>query len=318
MFLIYFSDLSNLLSVAVDHLNDSTVVLTNLCCDNAPSNTAALHLLGAALLDSEKLKVKLDKVNAVGEPIFVVLDTSHLIKLVRNTLGDLHLLFTEDGRRIEWKYVRELEKLQSEEGLHLGNKITKEHVAFSKKKMKVSLAVQVLSASVADANEFCDTDLNLEKFSGSDGTCEYFRTFNVAFDLLDSKVPFSKGTKMPLREDNKDLWTKYFHQIERFIRGLYHTNPINPAEEPPAKRPKKDLRVVAGLRKKGFLGFLINILSYLAIFELYVEQKQFLKYILGHKLSQDHLEIMFGTIRSSLGLNNNPTVTQAGVYDSET
>ena len=140
----------------------------------------------------------------------------------------------------------------------------------------------------------------------------------MAFDLLDSKVPFSKGTKMPLREDNKDLWTKYFHQIERFIRGLYHTNPINPAEEPPAKRPKKDLRVVAGLRKKGFLGFLINILSYLAIFELYVEQKQFLKYILGHKLSQDHLEIMFGTIRSSLGLNNNPTVTQAGVYDGET
>jgi hypothetical protein len=289
--------------------------LTNLCCDNAASNTAALNLLGAALLDPEKLKVSIDKVNAAGEPIFIVLDPSHLIKLARNTLGDLHLLFTEDGRRIEWKFVSELEKLQAEEGLHLANKITKEHVQFSKKKMKVSLAAQVLSASVADSIEFCDKDLCLKQFSDTDGTCEYLRTFNIAFDLLDSKVPFSKNTKMPLRVDNKDVWTSHFKQIDRFIRGLHHTNPVLPSQEPAAKRPKKDLRVVSGPRKKGFLGFLINIQSYEAIFNLYVEQKQFIKYILGHKLSQDHLEIMFGTIRSSLGLNNNPTVVQECVYD---
>jgi hypothetical protein len=266
-------------------------------------------------LDSEKLKVNIDRINAVGEPIFVVLDASHLIKLARNTLGDLHLLFTEDGRRIEWKFISELEKLQAEEGLHLANKITKQHVQFSRKKMKVALAAQVLSASVADSIEFCDKDLGLEQFSDSDGTCEYIRIFNVAFDLLDSKVPFSKETKMPLRLDNKDLWTSYFSQIEKFIRGLHHTNPTHPSEEQPAKRQKKDLRVVCGPRKKGYLGILINIKSYQAIFELYVEQRQYLKYILGHKLSQDHLEIMFGTIRSSLGLNNNPTVVQEGVYD---
>jgi hypothetical protein len=74
--------------------------LTNLCCENAASNTAALNLLGAALLDTEKLKMNIDKVNAVGEPIFIVLDPSHLIKLARNTL-DLHLLFAEDGCQIK-------------------------------------------------------------------------------------------------------------------------------------------------------------------------------------------------------------------------
>ena len=67
---------------------------------------------------------------------------------------------------------------------------------------------------------------------------------------------------------------------------------------------------MSGPRKKGFLGYLINIQSYEAIFKLYAEEKQYLKYVLGHKLSQDHLEMMFGTIRSSLGLNNNPTVIQ--------
>jgi hypothetical protein len=314
---VCFLDLSNLLALAIDHLNDANVILTNLCCDNAASNTAALNKLGAALLDCDRLKVTIDKTNAVGEPIFVIFDTSHLIKLARNTLGDLQLLFTEDGRSIEWKFICELEKLQSAESLHLANKITKEHVQFSKKKMRVYLATQVLSASVADAIEFCDKDLKLEQFSDSEGTCEYLRIFNIAFDLLDSKVPFSKGTKMPMRTDNKELWTDYFKQIDTFIRGLYHGNPtLAPSAQPPqAKKQKRDVRIVAGPRKKGFLGFLINIKSYQAIFNLYVEEKQFLKYVLGHKLSQDHLEMMFGTIRSSMGLNNNPTVIQGGFCD---
>ena len=307
---IYFLDLSNLLSLAVDFLSDADVILTNLCCDNAPSNTAALHLLGAALLDWEQLKVTIDKTNRVGEPIFVVLDASHLIKLARNTLGDLQLLFTEDGRPIQWNLIKELEKLQCEEGLHLANKITKEHVQFSKKKMKVYLATQVLSNSVADAIEFCDKDLGLKQFSQSSGTCEYLRIFNMAFDLLDSKVPFTKFTKMPLRKENKAVWTAYFGQIDSFIRGLYHINPTSSTTEPAAKKRKLALRVVTGQKKKGFLGFLVNIKSYQAIFDLYVDKKEFLKYILGHKLSQDHLELMFGTIRSSLGLNNNPTVIQ--------
>ena len=117
--------------------NAANVILTNLCCDNAASNTAALHLLSAALLDSENLKVTIDKINGISEPIVVVLDSSHLIKLVRNTLGDHQLLFTEDGGQIKWRLICELEKLQSEEGLHLANKINKQHVQFSKKKMKV-------------------------------------------------------------------------------------------------------------------------------------------------------------------------------------
>jgi hypothetical protein len=109
---------------------------------------------------------------------------------------------------------------------------------------------------------------------------------------------------MPLRVDNKDVWTSHFKQIDRFIQDLHHTNPVLPSQEPAAKRPKKDLRVVSGPRKTGFLGFLINIQPYEAIFNLYVEQKQFIKYILSHKLSQDHLKLMFRTIHSSLGLNN--------------
>jgi hypothetical protein len=161
-----------------------------------------------------------------------------------------------------------------------------------------------------------DKDLKLSQFLDSDGTCKYLLVFNTAFNLLDSKVPFSNGSKMPLRIDNKDLWISYFKQINIFIRGLIHETLTISKQPPNTKKPKRDLRVVAGPRKKEFIGFLINMESYQAIFKLYVEEKLFLKYILAHKLSQDHLEMMFSTVRSSLGLNNNPTV-QGSIFRSE-
>jgi hypothetical protein len=104
--------------------------------------------------------VTIDKTSAIDKPIYVVLDTSNLIKLARNIFGDLQLLFTEDGRRIESKFICELEKLQSAEELPLANKITQEHVQFLKKKMRVYLATLVVLASVADAIEFCEKILN--------------------------------------------------------------------------------------------------------------------------------------------------------------
>ncbi len=68
-----------------------------------------------------------------------------------------------------------------------------------------------------------------------------------------------------------------------------------------------------GPRKKGF-GLLVNIRLFQAIFKIYVEEKELLSYLLGHKFSQDPLEMIFGTIHSSLGLNNNPTVIQKDSY----
>ena len=50
------------------------------------------------------------------------------------------------------------------------------------------------------------------------------------------------------------------------------------------------------------------------MFDLYV-RPGILNFILTYKMNQDPLEIFFGSIRASLGFNNNPTVTQfAGAY----
>ena len=57
--------------------------------------------------------------------------------------------------KIYWKYIVELQKLQEKEGLHLGNKLKAAHIQWRQQKMKVNLAAQVFSASVADAIEYC-------------------------------------------------------------------------------------------------------------------------------------------------------------------
>ena len=185
--------------------------------------------------------------------------------------------------------------------------------------MCVHLATETLSDSVADAIQCCQTKLKLPGHSNTYGTCKFILTFNNLFDWTDSKNPNKHGSyKAPMKVSNKDAWLEDFRLGEMFIRNLRHTNPEveveinnNDSSEPPMKKVKKlPEYVVNGLRKRGFLAFLINIQSYKLLFETYVEKLQVLDYILGHKLSQDRLELFLGAIRSSLGNNNNPTVRQ--------
>ena len=64
-------------------------------------------------------------------------------------------------------------------------------------------------------------------------------------------------------------------------------------------------------RKTGFVGFLLAIKSIKGIFQDFVEPVGApLRYLLTYKLSQDHLELFFGAVRSAGGFNNNPTAQQ--------
>ena len=67
-------------------------------------------------------------------------------------------------------------------------------------------------------------------------------------------------------------------------------------------------------RKTPLLGFLVGIktqsVEYLYNKLISAEQPK-LKYILTYKMSQDHLELFFCAIRSSLGCNHNPTARES-------
>lgn len=84
-----------------------------------------------------------------------------------------------------------------------GNKLSKKHIEWEKNKIKVKLAVQVLSTSTANSLAFCKDDLGMKEFENADGTIKFCKTFDIATDILNSRSAFSRGQKAPLAKKMK-------------------------------------------------------------------------------------------------------------------
>ena len=87
----------------------------------------------------------------------VVFDECHMIKLMWNLLGDYKTICCEENgllRPIRWQCIEGLNDVQENLGFSLANKLKKKHIVWEKHKMNVKVAVQTLSASVADSLDF--------------------------------------------------------------------------------------------------------------------------------------------------------------------
>ncbi|CAG4987354.1 unnamed protein product [Colias eurytheme] len=203
-------------------------------------------------------------------------------------------MIDEDGNTISWDYIQALNELQMREGFHAANKMRKQHVLFQKQIMKVRLATQLLSASVAESLDMC-REKNIPGFENSAATARFIRVFNDLFDILNSRTMKAKGWKRPIADFNcEDVW-KFFENAEKYIRNL---------------RFADSTLVLKSRRKTGFLGFIICIRSIRHIYDLHVSPKSDFEYLTTYKISQDHLELFFGAIRAKGGFNNNPSVRQ--------
>ncbi|KAL3181061.1 hypothetical protein MRX96_037120 [Rhipicephalus microplus] len=153
---------------------------------------------------------------------------------------------------------------------------------------------QTLSASVADAIDFCREDLKLPQFKDSPATTKFIRLFDRLFDCLNSRNPVAKRFKAPLRPGSKGIWLSFLEEAKEYIRGL--TGPT-------------EIAIFKTSRKTAFLGFLLSIESTIGLASsLLLGEAAPLRYLLMYKLSQDHIELFFAAIRCKGGWNNNPTV----------
>ena len=239
------------------------------------------------------MKVTLSKKNVMGIPIFVTLDACHLMKLLRNCFGTYQVFKDDNGETVSWIYLEELNNLQEKEGLHLANKLRRRHILWNKDKMHTNLALQLFSNSVSNAIDYCRDTLKLKQFSGSGATTRFLRKFNDLFDVLNIKSKFGKKWSAPLvKDDSKHK--EMFDDCFEYILALSLPNGKKLVDSP---------------RCKTFVGLLSLMKSVSKIHEVYVNTGH-LDYLLTFKMSQDHLEMYFSSIRASLGGNNNPTTTQ--------
>jgi hypothetical protein len=160
---------------------------------------------------------------------------------------------------------------------------------FFKQKMKVRLAVQLLSESVADGLEYCEKILKLKHLQNCEATVKFIRMLNNIFDILNSRRL-------------KALNSCNFHAIASFVEEAkaYLTT----------LRFLNEELIIESKRKTGFVGLVICLTSILNLYKDVVEEKKMLLYVPAYKVSQDHLELFFSSIRSASGWNNNPTARQ--------
>ena len=282
---------ANLVQICLHKLYAVGVRVVSLTFDGCSANYSMASHLGAKLEANEPVLCFPHPADP-SENIHIFLDACHMVKLMRNMLADKRVLLDGRGMEIKWEYIVQLEKLQSSEGLRAGNKLTERHVQWEQQKMKVKLAVQTLSASVADALVFCEQVLKLPEFRGCTATVNFIRIVDRLFDFLNSRNPIAHGFKAPMRKTNEPVWRPFINEACQYLCSL--------------KLPNGQL-VSSSLRKTAVVGLIVSSLSAVSVFDNLVVQQSLLKYILTYKMSQDHLELFFSAVRSRGGWNNNPS-----------
>ncbi|CAL1295611.1 unnamed protein product [Larinioides sclopetarius] len=214
---------ANLIRKSLEMIHETGIDVISLTFDGTSVNLSTAHCLGCTF-DSQSLKTSF-KHPISDKDICVLLDPSHMMKLIRNTLASKGSLFDGNGNIIKWDYIVSLHKIQHHEGLLLATKLRTRHIEWKREKMKVKLATQVLSASVADALLYLANDLKLPEFKGCEATAEFLKCFNTLFDILNSRNILSKGFKAPLQKFNteKDHIELFFSAVRS--KGGFNNNP---------------------------------------------------------------------------------------------
>lgn len=299
-------------------LHEYDIDIVSLTCDGDASNVSTCELLGGNLdyfKDKQNFKPYFEN-PYTKKIIYIFFDACHMIKLIRNYFCSRKILFDSTGKTIKWEFILNLLFKHEYEGLHCACKIRRRHVFFSREKMKVFLATQLLSSSTAKALEFLDGEMHDYKFANSQATAEFCQKMNDIFDILNTKNKFCKRKgKQPITRKNLDAVEIKINDFINYIERLEIDVDVN------RKRKKKGCdapHVPIWIRKNvldnehtktGFLGLIIDLTNYLNLSKFLLEEGT-ADYILSYKLSQDHLEMFFALIRRMGGFNNNPTTVQ--------
>lgn len=252
-----------------------------LVYDGLVSNIAAAKALGANFRKNKPYFINPHS----DEKIFWLPDASHSLKTARNRLADKGVFYDIDNNKIEWRFVEELEAYQRESNVNLGNKLTKVHIQWHKKKMNIRIAAETLSNSVADAIEFLTTN-GVPEFQGSGATVEYIRRINNIFDILNSKdKKNSICFKRPISAETKIEYFKYFDESIQYIKNL--------------KLSPDGKSILTTKSRIAFFSFIICMENFRSFYDTYVETGV-IEIIPTFHFSQDHLELLFSCMYYSV------------------
>lgn len=118
---------------------------------------------------------------------------------------------------------------------------------------------------------------------------------NNAFDILNCRTKYLKRPfNVTLDEKSGNSFSRFGMEFKKYIFSL---------------KLADGKKVVESGRKTGFIG-LVKALNNLLKSYYFINNQYSINYLLSYKLSQDHLETFFSSVRQRGGFNNNPTCKQ--------
>jgi hypothetical protein len=271
--LIFFAGLNgseraNLVRTALEQINQTGAKAVSITCDGPSTHLTMMRELGGKL-DPEDMKTYFSHPTCPNQRVHLILDLVHMLKLVRNSLATKKIIKSSSGE-VKWDFIEKLHYFQEKEGLRAGTKLRSQHIEWERNKMKVNIAAQTLSASVAKALDWLREDLKNKDFQGSEATTEFIRLFDSLFDSFNSRNYLGKNFKAPLKTENQHEWISLYAEASNYIKSL------KLADGTPVLESKI---------KTGFLGFLCGIWTFPNLFEDLVTKGP-MNYILCYKFCQ--------------------------------
>lgn len=295
---------TSLVQEVIAEITKLGIKVANITFDGLKSNITMCQLLNADV-KNEKAEYKTYFENPIDKSkVYIMFDPSHMIKLVRNTLGSRGCLLNSAGKKIEWSNFIELVKYSQENPrFALSHKMNKRHVLWADRKMHVRTAVETLSSSTANCLEFL-MKTGLKQFSNAVPTIEFTRNFDSLWDIMNTesmeKDKDGKVFKSAINRTNCTEIFTFLTEVKDYILKL----------KVQTLKSKKWIRVIDSTVSTGFRGFVVNIISITAMYYEFVEQHHYMLFIATYRFSQDFLELLFGKIRTLNGYCDNPSAQQ--------
>lgn len=277
---------AELLKQIVAEVSKRGIRIGNITFDGYKSNLTMCASLGArlTLINNEYLTHFINPSD--GEKVYIILDPSHAIKLVRNTLGTVKIIY-DGNQEIRWQYFVDLVNYSGKKLFGLTHKMNKRHIQFQDRKMHVRTAVETLSQSTADSMQFLQKN-QIEEFVGATGTIKFIQIFNKLWDVMNSQRMRSGDQnifKSAINSTNAAEVFAFLNEARTYILSL---------EVISSRKSKKKIPIVKSDFNTGFRGFVIDITSVIAMYQEYIECHQWLLVLATYRLSQDHIEMFFG------------------------
>jgi hypothetical protein len=283
--------LKNLLLQCICHLEKVGLIVVAVVCDQSSSNQSMFRSLGVQVLMTE---TEAHIQNSFANPhdpsrhVCVVFDPPHLLKNIRNNMKQSKSVVYPGGQA-SWNHIAALFDRESKASTlqRMAPRLTRKHIELGPfLSMRVKLAAQVLSHSVASALAACSALGVLDRDASQ--TALFVEKVDNLFDILNScNFKDVKAFRRPLSATSQ-MQLDYLDECKQFMAQLRFMKNGKASVLLPCQR-----------------GFMITIQTVQELVHL-----PGLKFLCTRRLNQDCLEHLFACIRRRGGNSDNPTTEQ--------